>query len=453
MGGGRKELVLPNSVVTPGVAAGRLPARTYDENFADLRPPLTAHEAAVAADRCYFCHDAPCVTACPTGIDIALFVRQISTGTARAAAKTIFDRNILGGMCARACPTETLCEQACVREASEGKPVEIGRLQRFATDALMARDGHPYERAARSGKRIAVVGAGPAGLACAHRLAMKGHDVILFDARPKAGGLNEYGIAGYKTVDRFAEREVEWLLGIGGITVELGRRLGGDLTLDGLVREHDAVFLGLGLGGVNALGVDEEATENVRDAIDFIAELRQVEDLATLPVGRRVVVIGGGMTAVDAAVQSKLLGAEDVAMVYRRGRERMNASGFELDHAASNGVRILTDARPVRVLGNGAVREVEFAYTEDGPDGLRDTGETFRLRADQVFKAIGQKLEGNPCGVALEGRKIRVTGPGRTSRQGVWAGGDCVANGDDLVVTAVAQGRDAAEDIHATLMR
>ena len=189
----------------------------------------------------------------------------------------------------------------------------------------------------------------------------------------------------------------------------------------------------------------------MRDAIDFIAELRQVEDLATLPVGRHVVVIGGGMTAVDAAVQSKLLGAEDVAMVYRRGRERMNASGFELDHAASKGVRILTHARPLRVLGGGAVREVEFAYTEDGPDGLRDTGETFRLRADQVFKAIGQKLEGSPGGVALEGRKIRVTGPGRTSRKGVWAGGDCVADGDDLLVTAVAQGRDAAEDMHASL--
>ncbi len=447
-----KEIALPNSVVTPGVAAGRLPARAYEENFADLRPPLTVHEAAVAADRCYFCHDAPCVTACPTAIDIPLFVRQISTSTARAAAKTIFDRNILGGMCARACPTETLCEQACVREASEGKPVEIGRLQRFATDALMARDGHPYERAVPTGKRIAaVVGAGPAGLACAHRLAMKGHAVTLFDARAKAGGLNEFGIASYKTVDRFAEREVEWLLGIGGITVELGRRLGGDLTLDALVRDYDAVFLGIGLGGVNALGVDEETTANVRDAIDFIAELRQVEDLSTLPVGRRVVVIGGGMTAVDAAVQSKLLGAEDVAMVYRRGRERMNASGFELDHAASKGVRIVTHARPVQVLGDGAVREVEFACTEDGPDGLRDTGETFRLRADQVFKAIGQKLEGSPGGVALEGRRIRVTGAGRTSREGVWAGGDCVADGEDLLVTAVAQGRDAAEDMHAAL--
>ena len=163
-------------------------------------------------------------------------------------------------MCARACPTETLCEQACVREAAESKPVEIGRLQRFATDALMARDGHPYERAAFTGKLIAVVGAGPAGLACAHRLAMKGHDVTLFDAHVKAGGLNEFGIASYKTVDRFAEREVEWLLGIGGITVELGRRLGDDLTLEGLAGDYDAVFLGLGLAGVNALGVEEQTT-------------------------------------------------------------------------------------------------------------------------------------------------------------------------------------------------
>ena len=443
---------MPNSVATPGVAAGRLPRRSYDENFADLRPPLTNHEAAVAADRCYFCHDAPCVTACPTAIDIPLFIRQISTGMPRAAAKTIFDQNILGGMCARVCPTETLCEQACVREAAEGTPVEIGRLQRFATDALMARSGHPYERDAPTGRRVAVVGAGPAGLACAHRTAMKGHDVTLFEARAKAGGLNEFGVASYKAVDRFAEREIEWLLRVGGITLELERRLGGDVTLDGLLRDHDAVFLGIGLAGVNALAVEGDASENVRDAVQFIAELRQAKDLATLPVGRHVVVIGGGMTAVDAAVQAKLLGAEDVAIVYRRGRDRMNASGVEQDLATSSGVRIIINARPLRMVADGAVREVEFAYTEDGPDGLRDTGETFRLQTDQVFRAIGQKLDGTGGGLALEGGRIRVTGPGRTSLEGVWAGGDCVGAGEDLVVTAVAQGRDAAEDIHATLM-
>ena len=296
------------------------------------------------------------------------------------------------------------------------------------------------------------MGTGPAGLACAHRLALKGHAVTLFDARRRAGGLNEFGIASYKTVDDFAAREVDWLLRVGGIAVELGQRLGAELTLDSLARDYEAVFLGIGLAGVNVLGVAGDAAVNVRDAVDFIAELRQVEDLASLPVGRRVVVIGGGMTAVDAAVQSKLLGAEDVAMVYRRGRDTMSASGFEQDLATSKGVRILTNARPLRLVADGAVRAVEFAYTEDGPDGFRDTGETFRLPADQVFKAIGQKLEGAPGGVALEGGKIRVTATGRTSREGVWAGGDCVAAGDDLVVTAVAQGRDAAEDIHAALM-
>ena len=442
---------MPNSTTTPGVAPARQPARAYDEKFADLHAPFSNHEAAVAAGRRYFCHDAPCVAACPTTIDIPLFVRQIATGVARAAAKTIFDQNILGGMCARACPTETLCEQACVREAAEGKPVEIGRLQRHATDQLMARGGHPYRRAAPSGRRVAVVGAGPAGLACAHRLALNGHAVTLFDARPKAGGLNEYGIASYKTVDDFAAREVDWLLGVGGITVELGKRLGANLTLDGLARDYDAVFLGIGLTGVNALGIAGDAAENVRDAIDFIAELRQAADLAELPVGRRVVVIGGGMTAVDAAVQAKLLGAEDVAMVYRRGRDTMSASGFEQQLATSKGVRIITNARPLRMVTDGAVQAVEFAYTEDVPGGFRDTGETFRLPADQVFKAIGQRLDGAPGGVALEGGRVRVTSGGRTSRAGVWAGGDCVAAGDDLVVTAVAQGRDAAEDMHAAL--
>ena len=225
--------------------------------------------------------------------------------------------------------------------------------------------------------------------------------------------------------------------------MELGKRLGANLTLDGLARGYDAVFLGIGLSGVNALGVAGDAAENVRDAIDFIAELRQAADLAVLPVGRRVLVIGGGMTAVDAAVQAKLLGAEDVAMVYRRGRDTMSASGFEQQLATSKGVRIITNARPLRMVTDGAVQAVEFAYTEDVPGGFRDTGETFRLPADQVFKAIGQRLDGAPGGVALEGGRIRVTSSGRTSRAGVWAGGDCVAHGDDLLVTAVAQGRDA----------
>src|SRR6056297_3618868 len=211
-----------------GIVSGRLDPDALSAGFADLHPPLDHHEALVAADRCYFCHDAPCITACPTEIDIPLFIRQIATGTPEAAAKTILTQNILGGMCARVCPTETLCEEVCVREVAEGEPVQIGRLQRYATDTLMAQGVHPFSRAAPTGKRIAVVGAGPAGLACAHRLAMHGHDVVVFDGRDKPGGLNEYGIAAYKTVDSFAEREVDWLLQIGGITVETGKRLDRD---------------------------------------------------------------------------------------------------------------------------------------------------------------------------------------------------------------------------------
>ncbi|PQO22469.1 dihydropyrimidine dehydrogenase [Rhodobacteraceae bacterium WD3A24] len=443
---------MTNSPTTPGIVAGRLAPQAIAENFADIAPDFDPHEAAVAADRCYFCYDAPCVAACPTEIDIPLFIRQIQTGQPEAAGQTILDQNILGGMCARVCPTETLCEGECVREAAEGKPVEIGRLQRYATDRLMANDGHPYRRAAPTGRRVAVVGAGPAGLACAHRLAMHGHDVTVFDAREKPGGLNEYGIAAYKTVGGFAQAEVDWLLKIGGIELRHGQALGRDVTLDGLRNDHDAVFLGMGLAGVNALGVEGEAREGARDAVDFIAELRQSDDLTKLPVGRHVVVIGGGMTAVDAAVQSRLLGAEDVSMVYRRARDRMSASEHEIDHAATAGVRIITNAQPVAVHGNGAVREVEFAYTRDnGKGGLESTGETFRLKADQVFKAIGQSLEGAPDGLTVERGKITVTGPGRTGLDGVWAGGDCAAGGEDLTVTAVAQGRDAAEDIHARL--
>ena len=439
---------MSHKVFEPGISAGRLEADAYAAQFSDLHPPLEPHAALVAADRCYFCHDAPCITACPTDIDIPLFIRQIATGTPDAAAKTILSQNIMGGMCARVCPTEQLCEEACVREAAEGKPVKIGQLQRYATDHLQEQGKHPFERAEATGKRIAVVGAGPAGLSCAHRLAMLGHDVVVHDARPKPGGLNEYGIAAYKTPDGFAQVEVDWLMQIGGITLKNGSALGADITLDGLKADYDAVFLGMGLGGVNALGATGEDKAGVLDAVDFIAELRQAGDVAQVPIGRDVVVIGGGMTAIDAAVQAKLLGALNVTLVYRRGRDRMNASVFEQDLAASKGVRIVNHAVPVAVHGNGAVREIEFEYVDAD---MKGTGEILRLAADQVFKAIGQTLEGDAL-PALEGRKIKVDGTGRTSVDGIWAGGDCASGGDDLTVTAVAEGRDAAVDIHMALV-
>lgn len=433
---------------TQGIVAGRLAADSYDEQFSDLHPLLDGHEALVASDRCYFCHDAPCITACPTDIDIPLFIRQIATGTPDAAAKTILNQNIMGGMCARVCPTETLCEEACVRELAEGKPVLIGQLQRYATDHLQQQGIHPFERAALTGKTVAVVGAGPAGLSCAHRLAMLGHEVVVLEPKAKSGGLNEFGIAAYKTTEGFAQAEVDWLCQIGGITIKHGQSLGAKLTLSDLQGQYDAVFLSIGLGGVNALGLAGEDKEGVLDAVEFISDLRQADDVALLPIGRDVVVIGGGMTAVDAAVQAKLLGALNVTLAYRRGRDRMNASKFEQDLAASKGVRIMTHVVPVGLHGNGAVREIEFEYVNDDMSG---TGQMIKLQADQVLTAIGQVLQGHNLPVFDSG-KIDVDTMGRTSITGVWAGGDCATGGDDLTVTAVAEGRDAAMDIHNVLV-
>lgn len=441
-----------------GIAGGRLSPEQYAENFSDLHPPLDDHEALVEADRCYFCHDAPCMTACPTAIDIPLFIRQIATGNPLGSAKTIFDQNILGGMCARVCPTETLCEEACVRETAEGKPVQIGRLQRYATDVAMGRNKQFYTRAAPTGKRIAVVGAGPAGLACAHRLARYGHEVTILEARPKSGGLNEYGIAAYKSTDDFAQAEVDYVTAIGGITIENGKALGRDYRLSDLVEAYDAVFLGMGLAGVNALRAEGEDCDGVADAVDFIAELRQASDLASLPVGRRVVVIGGGMTAIDVAVQSKLLGAEEVTICYRRGKEQMNASEFEQELATAKGVVIRHWLQPRRVVADGGkVSAIELEYTTLDGDRLIGTGETITLRADQVFKAIGQSfvpepLNGASMTVELERGRIKVDAEGRTSMPKVWAGGDCVADArEDLTVSAVAAGRDAGESIHRAL--
>ena len=310
------------------VRAGRLRPEEYRRNFDELHPPLDRKRALVDAARCYFCHDAPCVEACPTGIDIPRFIRGIQTDNVRGAALTILEANILGGSCARVCPTEVLCEGACVRKAQEGEPVRIGLLQRYATDWLLDRGEQPFARAAPTGKRVAVVGAGPAGLACAHALARLGHAVTILEKRAKSGGLNEYGIAAYKVPHGFAQAEVDFVLSLGGIEVRHGVELGREVHLHDLRRDYDAVFVGCGLQGMNALGLPEERLEGVLDAVDYIAALRQAQDLSRLPVGRDVVVIGGGNTAVDIAIQARRLGAENVTIAYRRGPQQMGATGL-----------------------------------------------------------------------------------------------------------------------------
>jgi glutamate synthase (NADPH/NADH) small chain len=439
------------------IRGGRLTAEEYARNFGDSHAPLNRVQALIEADRCYYCYDAPCIKACPTGIDIPTFIQRIAQENVRGAARAILEENILGGMCARVCPTEVLCEQACVRNTNEEKPVEIGLLQRFATDQYFANPGAAlFTRAATSGRRAAAVGAGPASLAFAHRLAMLGHDVVLFDAHPKPGGLNEYGLATYKTVDGFAQREIEWLLSIGGIEVRCNRALGRDIVLDQLVRDYDAVFLGMGLSGVNSLGIAEPEARGLRDAVRFIAELRQASDFSKVAIGRKVVVIGGGMTAVDAAVQSRKLGAEDVTIVYRRGEEAMSASGYEQEWAKRCGVAIKHWAAPKEVLAEGgAVRGVRFARTRLDDGKLVETGEHFTLPADMVFKAIGQSYDRAPSGSAikLEGGRIVVDAHGRTSNPKVWAGGDCTFGGRDLTVEAVEHGKRAAISVDQSLRK
>jgi glutamate synthase (NADPH/NADH) small chain len=430
--------------------SSRLDKAEIDRNFSDLHPPLSRSEALIAADRCYFCFDAPCTTACPTGIDIPAFIQKIRSDNVRGSARTILEENIMGGMCARVCPTEVLCEEACVRNDHEDKPVQIGLLQRYATDPVFETGLALFTREAATGKRVAVVGGGPAGLSCAHRLAALGHDVVIFNRDTKLGGLNEYGIAAYKTVDDFAQTEVDWILSIGGIEVRNDTVLGRDFTLAELRNSFDAVFLAIGLGGVNTLGLNDRELAGVENAIDYIAELRQAKDKSKLPVGRNVVVVGGGMTAIDIAVQSKRLGAENVDVLYRRGPEQMGASQYEQDLASTNGVRIHCWSVPVGLMGDGQVSAVEVEETLLDNDGkLQFTGSTRTLAADVVFKAIGQKLDDDTSEAELSGLELRdgriaVDDNQATSLRKVWAGGDCAHGGDDLTVTAVQHGKIAA---------
>jgi len=440
---------MPKDNNAPG-RSRRISDEEIARNFSDMHPPLGRSEALIEADRCYFCFDAPCTTACPTGIDIPGFIQKIRSDNITGSAQTILRENIMGGMCARVCPTEVLCEEACVRNTHEDKPVNIGLLQRYATDPIFENGIGLFERGPDSGKRVAIVGGGPAGLSCAHRLSMLGHSSVVFNRDEKPGGLNEYGIAAYKTVNNFAQREVDYILSIGGIEVRNDVALGEDFTLAELQDEYDAVFLGFGLGSVNDLGLADEDINGVLNAVEYIAELRQADDKGDLPVGDHIVVIGGGMTAIDIAVQTKRLGAENVDIVYRRGPNEMGASTFEQEFAQTSGVKIRHWAKPKKLLIDGRIAGMEFEKTRLDDNGkLAGTGETFSLNADVVFKAIGQTLSEKALGamtgtLELNKGKIVADDERKTSLPGVWAGGDCVYGGDDLTVSAVQDGKIAA---------
>ena len=447
-----------NRIKSEGVniKSHRLSKKEIEDNFSDLHAPLTPIEALIEADRCYFCYDAPCTKACPSDIDVPGFIQSIRSDNLTGAAEKILSENIFGGMCARDCPTEELCQQACVRNDHEDKPVEIGLLQRYATDSVLENGVKLFSRKKDTGKSIAVVGAGPAGISCAHRLSVLGHNITVYDSKDKLGGLNEYGIAAYKSTNDFAQQELDYILDIGGINIQTGMELGKQITLEGLQKQFDAVFLGCGLGTVNQLNLENENISSVIDAVEYIANLRQTSNKDELMVGKNIVVIGGGMTAIDIAVQSKLLGAEQVTIAYRRDKNAMAASEYEQTLAKKHDVQIQYNLSPKQLISDESnVSAIVFDVMSSQNDGsINATGESLTLKADVVFKAIGQKLvtEGlTDNSLELEKGRIVVDENRKTSLTKVWAGGDCILDGDNLTVSAVQDGKLAAISINETL--
>lgn len=440
-------------------AGERLSLALLQERFADV-PALAGDEALAEAARCLYCFDAPCTRACPTQIDVPLFIRQILHRDNFSAARTILSANIFGGSCARACPTEVLCEGACVANTHLMKPIQIGRLQRHATDAALAANVQFFTPGPATGKKVAVVGSGPAGLTCAHELRKLGHDTVVFEARDVPGGLNTLGIAAYKITTEFALTEVETIRKL-GIGLRLNHPVNG-AELGKLLKEYDAVFLGIGLGRTLPLGIEGEDLPGVWEALDFIFQTH-TRAYSECEVGRKVLVIGAGNTAIDVATAAHRLGAENVTITYRRGQEAMPAFKYEYELARGDGVDFHWFAQPRRIVanGHGQVSGVEFVRTEpvDGQSrqsALREIPNSqFVLPADMVVKALGQErlldfLKTFP-GLKLDKGKI-VTDPatGATSVPGLFAGGDCIRDAAEIV-DAVQDGKIGARGIHEKL--
>jgi glutamate synthase (NADPH/NADH) small chain len=427
------------------------PAPGHADRFPDLHPALDSQSALAEANRCLFCFDAPCTAACPTHIDVPRFIKKISSGNLRGSALTILDANILGLSCSRVCPVDVLCEGNCVLHRYNQKPIEIGRLQRYAMDRFYAANGKIAVTQAAAPLRVACVGAGPASLACAAELARRGHSVVIFDNRPLPGGLNTYGVAEYKLRAADSLREVELVRSLG---VEFRQaEIGTAVSLEDLERDFAFIFLGVGLGAMERLGIPGEGAAGVLDALHFI---ERYKTSSHMDVGRRVVVIGGGNTAIDAANAAKRLGADEVHVFYRRTAREMPAFGFEYDHAKIEGVSFHWLAQPVEIVVHYdravAVRFVETRLGEPGRDGRRSVepvpGLEYEIPCDMVIPALGQKrLMGDLLhqrGIEIQNGIIAVDRPsGRTANARYYAGGDCV-NGGREVVDAVADGKRAA---------
>ena len=435
------------------------PPSQLEANFAELTPKYSQDEAIAESSRCLFCYDAPCTRACPTHIDIPKFIRQILHRNPLGAAETILEENIFGGSCARACPTEVLCEGACVDNTLLNDPVQIGRLQRYACDEARDKGVTFFEAGPDTGKRVAIVGAGPAGLTCAHELRKRGHAATVFEAREMPGGINTYGIARYKYDTQFALSEVEQVQAIGGIDLRLNSPLNG-MQLAELLDDYDAVFLGIGLGRTAPLGIEGEDLDGVWEALDFIFQTHTMP-LENCQCGRNVLVIGGGNTAVDVATAAVRLGAEKVTIAYRRSVTDMPAFLYEYELTKSDGITWAFSAAPVRILGKGGkTRGIEFVRTRSKGEGRSAKlemvpGSNFTLEADMVVKALGQQplselLQAIP-GLDVQNRRVIVDPQsGATSVPGLFAGGDCTSSGAE-VVDAVQAGKTAASGIHASL--
>ena len=434
----------------------RLSAEQYEQNFSDIHPPFDSRESAlVEANRCLFCYDAPCTKSCPTEINIPKFIKQISTDNVKGSAHTIFVSNIMGAGCSRVCPVEKLCEGACVFNLLEEPPIPIARLQRYATEQAMEKKWKLFERKPATGKKVAIVGAGPAGLSCAHVLSREGIDVTIYEKENKGGGLMTYGIAAYKVTPQFCEDEVNYITSLGGINIKYNMELGKNITLADLQHNYDAVYLGFGVGLARQLDIPGEELEGVVDAIRFIYDIR-AGAYAQVPVGDKVAVIGMGMTAIDAATQAKRLGAKDVTLVYRRTQEEMPCTEAELDIAKLDGCRIIWLAAPATIIGeHGKATHLVCNLMQLGePDasGRRspvETEETFTLKVDMVIKAAGQiPFEGLVSSSQLQHKQGKVVAQknGSTNIPGVFAGGDCV-NGGKEVVDAVQAGKVGAQSI------